>query len=116
MAGAASPAAGASPDPLQTGMTSVMRAYEHELQSPLKNLVVGELARLLLIQVSTPACCRLARALLHSLVQHMCGTGQDRDGLGHASRTSHGMPWLVDGECVCVCVWEERAPVLCCSS
>jgi hypothetical protein len=41
VAGAASPAAGASPDPLQAGMTSVMRAYEHELQSPLKNLVVG---------------------------------------------------------------------------
>jgi hypothetical protein len=42
---------GGAGDPLQAGMSSVMRAYERELQAPLKNLVVGELARLLLIQV-----------------------------------------------------------------
>lgn len=39
-------------DAIAQGMAAVMAAYESELKSPIKNLVLGDLARALLIQVS----------------------------------------------------------------
>lgn len=53
----------ASPAPLaEQGMNTMMRTYERELRSPVRNLVTGDLARCLLIQVSLPA--RLLACLL----------------------------------------------------
>ena len=39
-----------------SGMQAVMRSYEAELRSPLRNLLMGDLARAMLIQVTQVTC------------------------------------------------------------
>jgi len=50
-AGSSGSDSGSQSDGITGGMSAVMACYEKELQSPIRNLVAGDLARTLLIQV-----------------------------------------------------------------